>query len=179
MKIEVRSKEKAAKFSSDKPWAAIQVATREGTWPDLKLENRKGVLRLFFPDYSFLTGNLEKAYPDLKGKLFDENFAQRIFNFVESQSVETLLVHCEAGISRSPAIAAAIGKIYQGEDAKKWFRTDPYRPNILVYHTMIGLAKKQGKIPDVPEDKSISEPPDLDYVDEVPLEIIDVPLETD
>lgn len=171
--ILVRSKKTAPEFICDQPWAAIQVATREGTWPELSQDNRQGVLQLFFPDYSFLTGNLEQAYPDLKGKLFDEKFAQRILDFVDALvDTHTLLVHCEAGISRSSAIAAAIDKIYRGNDAKTWFRTKPYRPNILVYHTMIHLAKKQGRIPDEPEDESIREPVDLDFVDEVPLEVI-------
>jgi predicted protein tyrosine phosphatase len=172
--IQVRSKALAAEFVCDEPWAAISIGTREGWWPTLSEDKREGLLQLAFPDYSFVSENLEKAYPQLKGKLFDENFAQRILDFVDGvkDKIDTLLVHCEAGVSRSSAVAAAVSKIYLGIDPKEpYFRNPKYRPNILVYHTTIALAKKQGRIADMAED--ISEPPDLDFVDEVPLEIIE------
>ena len=47
---------------------------------------------------------------------------------------EELLVHCDAGFSRSPAVAAALSKALTGDD-KHFFRT--YSPNMRVYRTIL------------------------------------------
>lgn len=47
-------------------------------------------------------------------KLFDKNQAQQVIDFVESlpDEVDSLMVHCEAGISRSAAVALFIRDYY-------------------------------------------------------------------
>lgn len=83
-----------------------------------------GVLRLSFADAD--------EPSDLV--LFDETHAAAIRGFLEAHAnVSTILVHCDAGVSRSPAVAAAIARA-TGEDDAPWFRR--YRPNARVYRIL-------------------------------------------
>jgi len=61
---------------------------------------------------------------------------------LDNTKAELILIHCNAGVCRSPALAAAISRIYTGED-KEWFQK-PYLPNMKVYNTMlkVELAKE-------------------------------------
>jgi predicted protein tyrosine phosphatase len=66
------------------------------------------------------------------GELFDAAMAQRVLSFVEQECGEAtlLLVHCEAGISRSTAMADALGRI-RGV-AVRHHNALQYYPNPLV-----------------------------------------------
>ncbi len=48
--------------------------------------------------------------------------------------MDVFLIHCEAGLSRSPAVAAALSRIYYSDDGP-WFEFD--FPNHLVYQLLI------------------------------------------
>ena len=64
--------------------------------------------------------------------------ATKIWGFVELAliaEVELIVVHCDAGTCRSPAVAAAIDLVLNGSDTK-WFES-PYLPNKKVYNTML------------------------------------------
>lgn len=69
---------------------------------------------------------------------FDQDMAAQILRFVDlwKSHVDCILVHCDAGISRSAAVCAAL-KRYLGEDDWDIFRNPQYDPNALVYHTMM------------------------------------------
>ena len=56
--------------------------------------------------------------------------AKRIAAFVRKMPEPVLLIHCEAGVSRSPAVAAAVAKFLFGDD-QEWF--DRFYPNRWVY----------------------------------------------
>lgn len=132
--IEVRSRPGAEVFVCDGPWAAISISTKPDDWPVLSETNRVDLLQLHFYDVDF---------PDYDGKIpnniFDRDRGSRILHFVEEVwgKVDCLLVHCEAGISRSAGVAAAIDKIKNNTD-EKWFKP-PYFPNRLVYRTILNL----------------------------------------
>jgi predicted protein tyrosine phosphatase len=130
----VRSKGHAAMFTSDVPFAAISVSTHAGEWPQISEENRVGLLRLDFADKDMI----KETTPEVIAKynLFRPDQAQQILDFIGENwdKVEAFLVHCEAGLSRSPAIAAAITKIAGGDDAY-YFRH--YTPNRYVYRTIL------------------------------------------
>jgi len=66
--------------------------------------------------------------------------AQQIVDFVErhQRSVETVVVHCEAGMSRSPAVAAALCKSMGGDDRQFW---QSFTPNVYVYKLVCEAAK--------------------------------------
>src|SRR5580698_662975 len=105
--ILVRSRSGAETFVSDVPWAAIQISGHGGTWPTLSPTRRVGLLQMRFPD---------RALPDRETPtelLFSEAQAEAILDFVaaHAEQLEWLLVHCEAGASRSPAVAAALTRI--------------------------------------------------------------------
>lgn len=131
MKLEIRNKGTARNFTCDQPWACISVSTYEGEWPNLSEENLVDVLRLAFADMDF---------PRPDRVMFDEHMAQSVLDFyeaVEQKGAEVLMVHCEAGLSRSPAIAAGLSKVHTGDDSMYFQR---YMPNRFVYRKLLETA---------------------------------------
>ena len=123
--FEVRSAYNAALFRCDRPWAAISITT-EGDFPALSEDNRQGLLQLAFAD----TADSERH------DAFTASLAADVLDFVEEvwDRVEVLLIHCEAGLSRSPGVAAALSRIYYGDDGP-WGEYD--FPNSLVYQRLV------------------------------------------
>ena len=123
--FEVRSARNAEFFRSDRPWAAIQISHRND-FPVLHGENRAGLLQLVFEDTE------EADTPDS----FTPAQATEILDFVATMwdKVAVFLIHCEVGLSRSPAVAAALCRIYYGHDGR-WF--DSIFPNQLVYRLLV------------------------------------------
>lgn len=105
----------------------------------------KGVLNLRFSDVNpdmFKTEE-DKKYLDRQinsgsVKLFDEDDAKKIKKFVDNMNkrgdVQTLLIHCSAGVSRSPAVAAAICQYLFGNDGD-FFKTQ--LPNKFIYGNLL------------------------------------------
>jgi len=91
-----------------------------------------GVLYLAFDDNEPLP-NLPLP---LGVRLMTPGQAKDIWAFVRRHEagIEAVVVHCEAGLSRSPAVAAALAKAY-GQDESRYFRK--YMPNQYVYRTML------------------------------------------
>ena len=84
-----------------------------------------GVLTLFFDD---ITEDIEGAV------LFKKDDANDIIDFVlNHRDIETILVHCYGGESRSRAVAAFIAEIFGG-DKSEFFNTG--RPNEHVYNML-------------------------------------------
>jgi len=133
-RIEVRSRLKAAEFVSEVPWAAISISSYND-WPELNSANRIGLLQLCFED-------MEHNYKDYI--LFQDKHAEQIYEFASemAKKVEIILVHCQAGISRSPAVAAVLDKAFLGGETKSYF--DEYHPNKLVYKKMIQEGIRSG-----------------------------------
>lgn len=129
MKIAVRSKSGAKEFKCDVPWAAISISTYEDDLPVLSTENRVALLQLAFRDTDF----------EQQERAFNKDLAKKVIVFAESviDRVETLLVHCEMGLCRSPGVAAALAKLYAGTDQ---YYFDHYVPNMLVYRKIIEAA---------------------------------------
>ena len=123
--FEVRSAHNAELFRCDHPWAAISISTL-GDFPVLSEDNRKGLLQLVFAD---------TADPD-RPDSFTSSLATELLDFVEQMwdRVEVFLIHCEAGLSRSPGVASALSRIYYGDDGP-WFEYD--FPNGLVYQLLV------------------------------------------
>jgi predicted protein tyrosine phosphatase len=88
------------------------------------------ILRLSFPDAD---GSVA-GYAE--GALFSANDADRIWKLVlrHREEIALVVLHCDAGLSRSPGVAAALAKILEGDDAVFFKR---YRPNMRVYRTML------------------------------------------
>lgn len=68
-------------------------------------------------------------------KTFDEGMAKSVKEFmVRNAAAKTVIVNCEAGISRSAGVAAALSKVLTRDD-EEFFRR--YVPNRLVYRKII------------------------------------------
>ena len=123
--FEVRSAYNAELFRCDRPWAAISITTL-GDFPVLSKDNRNGLLQLVFAD---------TADPD-RPDSFSVCLATELLDFVARawDGIDVLLIHCEAGMSRSPGVAAALSRIYYGDDGP-WGEYD--FPNGLVYQRLV------------------------------------------
>jgi predicted protein tyrosine phosphatase len=133
-RFEVRSARNAEFFRSDRPWAAISISSRDDH-PALDEQNRVGLLQLVFDD---------TTKPD-HPQAFTASQAEEILAFVERMwdKVETFLIHCEIGMSRSPAVAAALSRIHYNDDGP-WFEMD--FPNRLVYQLLVETAARRGVV---------------------------------
>jgi predicted protein tyrosine phosphatase len=125
--IEVLPKSKAKEFSSDNPWAAISVSSDPYQFADLQTENRAGLLQLCFLDRNFEDPSNFSAVQ-----------ANQIIDFVffTLPKIESLLIHCEAGVSRSPAIAAAVSVMLWGANTDRLYFKN-YTPNTFVYNKLL------------------------------------------
>jgi predicted protein tyrosine phosphatase len=69
-----------------------------------------------------------------------------VVNFIRKHcaDVDTLVVHCDAGFSRSPAVALAaadiLGLIDVGRELRDAVSQGVYQPNITVYQKIAGAA---------------------------------------
>lgn len=91
----------------------------------------RAVLVLSFDDAEEIPGTAEPG----EITLMSEDQARRIVAFVlkHEAGIGTVVVHCEQGMSRSPAIAAALCRGLGGDDAPFW---SDYSPNRLVFRLL-------------------------------------------
>ena len=136
-RIVVLTLKEARTFTCCVPWAAISIVSDVGGNPILSEDNRVGLLNMVFEDIEFIGPSTS---PEM---LFDESKAQQILDFAAEvwPKIECLLVHCHAGMSRSPAVAAALEHIYHGRGSDNcWFERKT--PNMLVYRTILNKHYK-------------------------------------
>jgi predicted protein tyrosine phosphatase len=90
------------------------------------------------------------AYVEVYGEpvMFNESMAEEILSFaLDHLGVESIVVHCDAGISRSPAVAAALSVIFNGDDRSvleggSMYGGRRFCPNSFVYTTILGRIEK-------------------------------------
>lgn len=148
----IKSRQNAKFFISDVPWVGISISTFPGDWPKLNMCQRVGLLQQYFADLDRDHPNIEQAkdaayvvgIPD-ETRYFSKELADQILDFAAQywDKVEVILVHCEAGRCRSPAIAAALSKIYYNDDMA-FFKQ--YTPNMFVYRTIMQAAADRNLI---------------------------------
>jgi predicted protein tyrosine phosphatase len=125
--ISILSREEASRFSTVEPYAIVAVTDPE--LPDGSYAasgQRQRLLQLKFNDIRYACC--------VKHRLFDDADARRIAEFAEwfqTSGIKQLVVHCEAGISRSSAIALTIGRflgldIDEVLDPQKRYRPNPF-----------------------------------------------------
>jgi predicted protein tyrosine phosphatase len=118
-----------------KLWAVISITEPNVEWPLIvETESCKGVLRLAFHDID---------EPEEPYVAFNEGHAKQILDFVKQMkdaNVDLFIVHCRAGWSRSPAVAAALTKIY-GQNDNVFFRN--LRPNAYVYRLLLNTNHQE------------------------------------
>ena len=96
-----------------------------------KANNVRDILRLSFAD-------ADRPGPDVYGNMTDmgdmmtEEDAARVAKFVQRHRDTDIIVHCDAGISRSSGVAAAIMRYLTGND-DAIFDNGRYCPNMWCY----------------------------------------------
>jgi len=92
----------------------------------------RGILSLRFHDAEPIDDF--KLLPDIK--LMTPNHAKRIWRFIleHSDAIQIAVVHCEQGMSRSPAVAAALCRLLGGNDSR-FFQN--YAPNRFAYELVL------------------------------------------
>lgn len=72
--------------------------------------------------------------------LMSQGQAEQIRAFIEKHRAEvgTVVLHCEAGMSRSPGVAAALCRAFGDDDQLFW---QEYQPNRHVYHLVTQVFK--------------------------------------
>ncbi len=144
MNITVLSRMNAEKlsyndFSSDK--IIISIRTPEDEQAVFNAENNsiKDILYLSFYDVSNETQDIFKGY----SAMMDED-ALKIKEFVLKwkDKVDTIIVHCDAGVSRSAGVAAGI---LDGLnlDSSPIFDSKLYYPNMLCYRKTLNAFKSK------------------------------------
>jgi len=79
--------------------------------------------------------DLDNTYP-IKEGLMKYKDAKKIAEFVSQNKDKIIIVHCDAGQSRSAGIAAAISRYYNNYDFE-YFDNPRYTPNMLCYRLMM------------------------------------------
>lgn len=135
-------------------WAAIQVTTPGSGFPLLPIENRVDCLQLKFWDLEEPLNTKKKSFKDVdsplileigEDQLFTESQAWQILDFVSDiieSEAKVLVIHCEAGVSRSPAIAAALIKSFGQDDSFIFQSGSGYSPNKRVYRVLNQVAQE-------------------------------------
>jgi predicted protein tyrosine phosphatase len=114
------------------PHVIISITSSPDDVARLRLNKKcRGVLRLSFPDAEAPSALYAEAI------LFSREHAMNVWTFVQQHLPETqrIIVHCDAGVSRSPAVAAALARVLNDDDSE--FFGGRYRPNMRVYRTLL------------------------------------------
>ena len=111
--------------------------------------------------FDWLEDKLILSFDDVegpqRGHAFSPDDAQKIISFVKKLTPQGMLYFCcDAGESRSAALAAAFLRAWTGDDMKIW--TNPhYHPNLLVYRIQcmaLGIVVTEEELADL---KTISD----------------------
>ena len=133
MIIEVMSRTTARRFSFSShkgKTAVISISDCDKNFPNLNNNTRNGIAyqcKLHFDD---VESGEENCITDAD--------AEKIVTFVNriSDKADLLIVHCEAGVSRSAGVAAAIMKFIYDDDTPV-FDSPIYYPNMTCYRKVL------------------------------------------
>ena len=133
--IVVLNRVEAEEFDCPYAWGCISIANTEQDFAEIPDENRVALLQLAFADITT---------PLAGYQLFHDDQAHDILDFITNywNEIETLLVHCDAGISRSSAVAAAIARLKFNDESE--FLESPFEPNPRVYRILREVASGRG-----------------------------------
>ena len=135
MKFIILNEDRAQVYKLDLPHVNISVSSPSTSSIQLSPSSfRRDVLFLQFHDIDGPIKNLDAI-------AFSKKQAQQIIYFFRHwrHTVDTFVINCEAGISRSAAIGAALCRL-SGEDDSSFFKQ--YLPNSYVYRTILEESEK-------------------------------------
>lgn len=134
MRFDIFNRDTAEKYYTDEKHINISISDIDQPNTKLsKLTSRVDTMFLKFFDFDEIRPKMPK---ELKESLFNKSLAKAIWKFVDKykDEVNLIVINCEAGISRSAAVGAAISKILNGND-DDFFKH--FIPNRLVYRKMM------------------------------------------
>ena len=131
-------------YTTNKNHILISAYCHDDTPAELsKCISRIDVLRLQFDDWDDEQRIKIKARYQNSQKMkdmifFSEEHAKQLVDFVRKylNDIELIICQCDAGISRSAGMAAALSKCIENDD-KIFFKN--YLPNSLVYSTILKI----------------------------------------
>ncbi len=138
MNVTVMSRKNAIRYCGQKnpePTVMISISDSRMAYDDEPFASTENgivdILRLSFSDAD---GKGLDVYgnPVEESDLMTDEDARNVAAFVDAHRDVRILVHCDAGISRSAGVAAAILKYYTGDDSKI-FKGGWYYPNMWCY----------------------------------------------
>jgi len=109
-------------------WSKSPLNTRDYKDDDINMDGWMDVIKMEFDDVTY-------QQPKMKFTLFDHKFAGVLLDFIEKNDGEfaKFIVHCDAGISRSTAVAAFLKDAYDYDVYYKGHgHSDQFR-NVIVY----------------------------------------------
>lgn len=130
--ILVLNKSEAENYKPILPTAVISITAPENELARFVFTDRfLGILRLQFHDIN---------EPSDKYRLMSKEDAKRVVDFMYQfeQEAQMFLIHCEAGLSRSAGVAAALSWLLNGDD--NYFYSYAFRPNAFCRRKVIELA---------------------------------------
>lgn len=147
MRFVIKSRRQAERSNEvETPHIIISVYTEGHEPPRLATnEHTRETLQLAFDDLddpSFWSLSTE-AFFGREPIYFSVRMADQIIDLVEKtkDDIDTIICHCDLGQSRSPAVAAALAKYFNGDDSEFFplpamYGSPRYCPNKWVYHAL-------------------------------------------
>lgn len=140
MNFNILSAKKAAQYFPDEldKEILIRIRSSNSQFPALSYKSCfKGILELEFDDISY-----EKLNKNSKKNacIFTVEKAKRIVQFVQSyqDGISCINIHCDAGVSRSSAVALALAEfMFKDESFSQYIKaSNHYSPNTLILDRM-------------------------------------------
>ena len=133
MIVRVMSREQVIQFSRSSHReiiAVISISDFDKEYPHLENNHDNGIVY----KYKIHFGDVDEG----EQHCITDSDAMQIASFVFSikDRADMLIVHCEAGISRSPGVAAAVLKFIDDDDTPI-FDNHLYRPNMTCYRKVL------------------------------------------
>lgn len=135
LSLAVGDRNAAAYFEPDEPWSVISISNPGMTPVEFKSPYVINVLHLQFDDYV-------KVQPG--ATLFSDSMSIAVWNFIDTTIKKNFFLHCLMGLSRSPAIAAALCDVY-GAESRMWY-SGGRQPNKRVYGLLLREARNRGRL---------------------------------
>lgn len=124
-------------FSSNKTIISIRTPDDEQAVFNLENDTIKDILHLSFYDVSTEAQDICKGYPAMTD---DDALKIKEFVLKWKDKVDTIIVHCDAGVSRSAGVAAGILDGLN-QDSSQIFDNNRYLPNSLCYRKTLNAFK--------------------------------------
>ena len=140
--IDVLNRDAISNYHTYKSHIAISICDPYDDFPKIpNVISRVGLLQLQFHDWNGeQMVKIMNDYPNSeqakKMVFFSKEHAEKIVEFVKFnlKDISVIICQCDAGISRSAGVAAALSKCINGDDM---FFFKRYLPNSLVYKTIL------------------------------------------